>query len=66
VHDEIGVPLFGLQDNYAAFTVSASAREAVKHYITNQAEHHRKKTFREELIEFLEKPGVIYDPKYLD
>ena len=46
--------------------VSASARDAVKHYIATQAEHHRTKTFREELIEFLEKSGVKYDPKYLD
>ena len=66
VHEEIGEPNFGWQDNYAAFTVSASARDAVKHYIATQAEHHRRKTFREELIEFLEKSGVKYDPKYLD
>jgi len=66
VHDEIGDVHFGWQDNYAAFTVSASAREAVKQYIANQTEHHRKKTFGEELLEFLEKTGVKFDPKYLD
>ena len=57
---------FQWQEGYAAFTVSASARESVQRYIANQEEHHRTKTFREELVEFLEKSGVAYDPKYLD
>lgn len=57
---------FQWQDGYAAFTVSASARESVQRYIANQEEHHRVKSFREELVEFLEKSGVVYDPRYLD
>jgi hypothetical protein len=35
-------------------------------YIANQEEHHRKKTFREELVKMLDKAGVEYDPRYLD
>jgi (p)ppGpp synthase/HD superfamily hydrolase len=66
VHDEIGMRPFAWQEGYAAFTVSASARTAVRRYIANQEEHHRKKTFREELVEMLEKAGVEYDPRYLD
>jgi putative transposase len=66
VHDEIGVKTFAWQEGYAAFTVSASGRKAVQKYIANQEAHHRKKSFREELIEYLEKSGVEYDPKYLD
>ena len=54
------------QEGYAAFSVSAISREAVKHYIANQEEHHRVKSFREELVEMLNKAGVEYDPKYLD
>jgi putative transposase len=57
---------FQWQEGYAAFTVSASARESVQRYIASQEEHHRVKSFREELVEFLEKSGVAYDPKYLD
>ncbi|MCH7226861.1 IS200/IS605 family transposase [Haloferula sp. A504] len=60
------LPAFQWQEGYAAFTVSASAREAVRKYIADQETHHRVKTFREELEEFLEKSGVAYDPKYLD
>ena len=35
-------------------------------YIDSQEEHHRVKSFREELIEMLDKAGIEYDPKYLD
>ena len=66
VHDEIGLPAFAWQEGYAAFTVSATVREAVKHYIANQEEHHRVKSFREELVEMLAKAGIEYDAKYLD
>ena len=65
-YEEIGRRAFAWQEGYAAFTVSATAREGVKHYIENQEEHHRVKSFREELIEMLHKAGVEYDPKYLD
>ena len=65
-HEEIGLQAFAWQEGYAAFTVSATAREGVKHYIANQEEHHRVKSFREELIEMLTKAGIEYDPKYLD
>lgn len=66
VHEEIGLRAFVWQEGYAAFTVSATSREAVRHYIANQEEHHRVKSFREELIEMLNKAGIEYDPKYLD
>lgn len=66
VHEEIGLRSFAWQEGYAAFTVGATSREAVRHYIANQEEHHRVKSFREELIEMLNKAGVEYDPKYLD
>jgi len=66
VHEEIGLPAFTWQEGYAAFTVSATSRDAVRHYIANQEEHHRVKSFREEFIEMLDKAGIEYDPKYLD
>ena len=66
VHNEIHCPSFAWQEGYAAFTVSATARDAVRSYIANQEEHHRKKSFRAELAEMLERAGVSYDSKYLD
>ena len=58
-------PEFAWQDGYAAFTVSASARERVLDYIRRQEEHHAHRDFASELNELLEKHGVAYDPRYL-
>ena len=66
VHEEIGQRSFAWQEGYAAFTVSATVRDAVRKTISNQEEHHRLKSFREEFVELLEKAGVEYDPRYLD
>ena len=65
-HDEIGLRSFAWQEGYAAFTVSATSREGVKRYIANQAEHHRQRSFREELIELLNRAEMEYDERYLD
>ena len=65
VHEEIGVKKFGWQDGYGAFTVAASQIESVRDYINNQVEHHRKRSFQEEYVEFLERSGVEYDKRYL-
>jgi putative transposase len=64
--EEMCLPWCGWQEGYGAFTVSASARAAVQAYIANQEEHHHMKSFREELIAFLDKSGVAYDSRYLD
>ena len=66
VHEQIGLAQFAWQEGYAAFTVSATARPAVRQYIDHQEEHQRTKSFREELVEMLERAGVEYDPRYLD
>ncbi len=56
---------FAWQTGYGGFSVSASQIDKVRSYIENQAEHHKLKTFKDELIEMLEKHGVNYDPNYL-
>jgi len=66
VHQEIGLKSFGWQEGYAAFTVSADNRAGVIKYISNQEEHHRKRSFREELKAMLDRAGVEYEDKYLD
>jgi putative transposase len=66
VHEQIGDESFAWQEGYAAFTVSATSREAVQRYIAHQEEHHRAKSFRDELVEMLDKAQIEYDPKYLD
>ena len=60
------LPAFEWQIGYAGLTVSASLRHDVQEYIAGQEEHHRRKSFREELIEFLQKSGIEFDERYLD
>jgi REP element-mobilizing transposase RayT len=66
VHETINLPPFAWQEGYAAFTVSVTARDAIRAYIADQEEHHRVKSFREELVAMLDKAGIEYDPKYID
>jgi putative transposase len=56
---------FHWQDGYGLFSVSPSHCEAVRRYILNQEEHHRKETFQEEFLRILKKYGVEYDERYL-
>jgi putative transposase len=56
---------FYWQSGYGAFSVSQSNILAVKTYINNQMQHHRKMTFQEELIKFFQSYQIKYDEKYL-
>ena len=56
---------FHWQDGYGAFSIGKSDVPELKKYIAGQKEHHRKQTFQEELVEFLEEYGIIYDERYL-
>ena len=56
---------FQWQEGYGAFTYSQSQMESVRQYIFNQPEHHRKNTFKEEYIDFLNKFCVAYDDRFL-
>lgn len=53
------------QEGYGAFSYSHSHIQNVYDYILNQEEHHRKKTFKEEYIDFLKKFEIEYNEKYL-
>lgn len=57
---------FAWQTGYAAFTVSYSLIGSVRDYLAGQEEHHRLTTSREELIAFLVRHQIPYDPRYLD
>ena len=56
---------FSWQEGYGAFSYAHSQIENVYQYILNQEEHHKKKTFKEEYLDFLQKFGIEYDEKYL-
>jgi putative transposase len=56
---------FSWQGGYAGYSVSQSKVEVVKKYIENQKEHHKKQTFQEEYLQFLEENGVEYNLDFL-
>ena len=56
---------FNWQAGYGAFSYAHSQIDTVVKYIQNQQQHHKKKTFRQEYIEFLEKFNVDYDERYI-
>jgi putative transposase len=55
---------FNWQEGFGAFSYSHSHLDRVIHYIDQQEEHHRKKTFKEEYLSLLEKFQVAYDSRY--
>jgi len=66
IHDQMPkYRKFAWQDGYGAFTVSALQIKTVIKYIDEQKEHHRRKTFEEEFIEFLDRYGVEYGRRYV-
>ncbi len=56
---------FSWQDGYGAFSYSKSHIDKVVKYVLNQSEHHKKQSFRDEYVSFLNKFEMDYDPKYL-
>jgi putative transposase len=56
---------FNWQSGYGAFSYSQSQISQVYEYIANQEIHHKKKTFKDEYLEFLKEFDIAFDDKYL-
>jgi putative transposase len=56
---------FHWQSGYAVFSVSQSNVEAVRMYIQNQAKHHAKQSYQDELRAFLRRYQVEWDERYV-
>ena len=55
---------FHWQDGYGAFSYGKSQLDSVYKYIANQEAHHKKRTFREEYLDFLKKFEIKYCSGY--
>ena len=64
VHNE-KTEMFAWQTGYGAFTVSWSNEDRVIAYVQNQEEHHRRRDFKTELLDLLQKHEIKYDERYL-
>lgn len=56
---------FEWQEGFGAFSYSYSSVDNVVRYIHNQKEHHRKRTFKHEYKDFLDKYQVEHKDEYL-
>jgi len=56
---------FSWQAGYGAFSFSHSQIDTVVKYISNQEQHHKKKSFREEYLDLLIKYEIVFDEKYI-
>jgi putative transposase len=56
---------FYWQEGFGAFSYSRSQRDDVIHYIINQENHHKTRTFREEYLDFLTKFEIEFKNEYL-
>ncbi len=56
---------FNWQEGFGAFSYSHSNLDPVITYIRNQKEHHKKRSFKEEYVEFLNKFEIEHKPEYL-
>jgi putative transposase len=56
---------FNWQEGYGAFSYSHSAIDNVVKYVMNQKEHHKKQTFKDEYLDFLNKFQIEYKDEYL-
>ncbi len=58
-------PRFAWQTGYAAFSVSESQLDSVRAYVRNQARHHAKHSFKDELVALLRRHAIEFDSRYL-
>ena len=65
MHQECGVEAFAWQEGYGAFSIGQKQVETTIRYIARQEEHHRRLDFQSELVTFLKKNGIAYDPRFV-
>ena len=56
---------FAWQEGFAAFTVAHSGIKQVESYIQKQTDHHKKMSFRRELITLLKRHDIDFDEDYI-
>lgn len=53
------------QESYSAFTYSVREKDMIINYIKNQKEHHKTKSFEQEIRRLLKENEIEFDEKYL-
>lgn len=56
---------FSWQEGYGVFSYAHSQIERVYRYISDQEEHHKEKTFKEEYYDFLKEYEIEFEERFL-
>ena len=56
---------FAWQEGYGAFSIGINQVDDTIAYIERQAEHHRKRSYQDEFLAFLQRHAIEYDPRYV-
>lgn len=56
---------FNWQEGFGAFSYGHSQLDKIIAYISNQKQHHKKKTFKEEYIDLLQKFNINFNEEFL-
>ncbi len=56
---------FYWQNGYGSFSIDHLGVNAITNYIATQKEHHKKRTFEEEYLTFLNEYHIEYDERYV-
>lgn len=60
-----GYATFYWQRGYGMFSVSPKDRDQAEHYVRNQAEHHRRRSFQDEYRALLRHYGIEFDERFV-
>ncbi len=63
--EQFQLSAFEWQGGYADFSVSQSNLEQVKRYIVTQDEHHKKRSFQDEVRELLQRHRMEWNERYI-
>jgi hypothetical protein len=64
IHDTFqGRRDFAWQEGYGAFSIGITQVDDTIAYIERQAEHHRKRSYQDEFLAFLQRHSIEYDPR---
>ncbi|NOT76183.1 MAG: IS200/IS605 family transposase [Cyclobacteriaceae bacterium] len=62
---DVRLKKFYWQDGYYAVSVNPADLQELINYVENQREHHKKVTYKEEVIALLKKNRIAYDERYV-
>ena len=64
-NNKLSIGKFSWQEGFGAFSLGKSQLRDKIMYIENQQEHHSKRSFQEEYLQFLQENDIDFDEKYI-